>query len=85
MKKKILALVAFMMFVTYGFSQFEVKINPIGLLFGQIPLSAEYIINDNMGAEVTAGYYFKSYGDFTDATNSSGFVANALFKYYFNL
>ena len=83
MRKKILTLVSFMVFATYGFSQIEVKINPIGLLFGQIPLSAEYIINDNMGAEITAGYYFKSFGDFTETTNSSGFVTNVLFKYYF--
>jgi len=83
MKKKILTIVAFMLFVTYGFSQIEVKINPIGLLFGQIPLSAEYIINDNIGAEVTAGYYFNNFGDFTETTDSKGFVTNVLFKYYF--
>ena len=84
MKQKLSLLVLAIIFATNGFSQVEVKFNPIGALFGQIPVSVEYILNDNMGAEATFGYYYKKVGDFNDVTKSSGFVTNGLFKYYFN-
>lgn len=84
MKKKILTLSTFMLIAAYGFAQIEVKLNPIGLLFGQIPISGEYLINDDMGAEVTVGYYFKKESGFNDVSKSSGLVSNVLFKYYFN-
>lgn len=73
-----------MLFASYGFSQIEVKTNPIALLFGQIPLSVEYIINENIGAEATIGYYFSNNPSFTETISSSGFTTNFLFKYYFN-
>ncbi|MCF6365170.1 MAG: DUF3575 domain-containing protein [Bacteroidales bacterium] len=76
MKKKLMILGAFMMLATMGFSQFEVKINPISALFGSIPISAEYIVSDNIGAEVAIGYRF---GD-----NTSGLNSKVLFKYYFS-
>lgn len=65
---------AFMMFATYGFSQFEVKVNPISALFGTIPLGLEYVIIDNIGAEVTVGYRF--------GEGTSGLNSKVLFKYY---
>jgi len=84
MKQKLILMVVALTFATNGFSQFEIKFNPIGALFGQIPLSAEYILNDNMGVELTVGYYFKKEGDFQNVSKSSGLVTNGLFKYYFN-
>lgn len=76
MKKKLLIIGVFMMLATYGFSQFEIKINPISALFGTIPISAEYVITDNIGAEAAIGYRFSD--------NTSGFNGKALFKYYFS-
>jgi len=62
---------------------FELKTNPIGAIFGTIPLSVEYVINDNIGIEATLGYYFKKDNTFSDVDKSSGLVLNGLFKYYF--
>ncbi len=85
MKKRIiLVLATFVMFVTNIFSQFELKIDPIFALFGMIPISAEYVIKENIGIEATASYYFKKDNTFSDATKSSGLVTNGLFKFYFS-
>jgi hypothetical protein len=84
MKQKLFLLAMLIVFATNGFSQIEVKFNPIGALFGQIPLSTEYILNDNMGIEATLGYYYKKTGDFQDVSKSSGLVTSGLFKYYFS-
>jgi len=84
MSKKILSLVVIMMVSTLGFSQVEVKINPISALFGQISVSAEYIVKENIGAEATLGYYFKADESFGETSKSSGIVTNFLFKYYFS-
>lgn len=81
---KVLTLGVFMLAATFGFAQhFEVKVNPIGLIFGSIPVSAEYVINDNMGIEATLAYAY-SKGDYFEGTSSaSGLVTAGLFKYYF--
>jgi len=71
-----------MMIATLGFSQFEIKTNPIGLLFGQIPLSAEYIITDNIGAEISGGFNYGT-SNLMDATYT-GIISVASFKYYFS-
>ncbi len=86
MKKKFMILGAFMMFATMGFSQFEVKVNPIGLLWGNMDLSGEYILNDNMGAEAEFAYYFKQddlFGASVTSSKSSRFVGILSYKYYF--
>ncbi|MDF1549208.1 MAG: DUF3575 domain-containing protein [Bacteroidales bacterium] len=84
MKMKVLTLGVFMLVATFGFAQhFEAKLNPIGLIFGSIPVSAEYVINDNMGIEATLAYSF-SKGDYYDNTSkASGIVVAGLYKYYF--
>ncbi len=66
------------------FSQLELKLEPINLLFGQIPISIEYILTDNMGVEGTIGYSFQKDRNFENAETSTGLVINGLFKYYFN-
>lgn len=79
MKKKILSIGVFMIIVTYGFSQFEIKTNPISMLvFGSVPVSAEYVINDNIGTEVTFSYLYQFFGE-----EINGFSGKALLKYYF--
>ena len=54
MKKKIFSTIAVaLFFATVTFAQVEVKVNPIGLLFGGVSVSGEYILSDNMGVELT--------------------------------
>ncbi len=84
MKKKLIVLGAFMMIATFSFSQFEVKFNPIGAMFGQIPVAAEYVLNDNMGVEATFGYYFKQDALYSSDTKSSRFTTVLSYKYYFS-
>jgi hypothetical protein len=81
MKKKLLTLAFFMMMAFYGFSQLELKVDPINALFGQIPVSLEYVITPNIGAEAWVGYSFGK--DKNYDTKTSGVVINGLFKYYF--
>ena len=83
MKKKLYTTVVFMMLITTTFAQFELKIDPVSALFGVIPISGEYVIKDNIGIEGTIDYYFKKDNTFSDATKSSGFITNGLFKFYF--
>lgn len=84
MKMKVLAIGVFMLVAKLGFAQhFEIKTNPIGLLFNSIPLSAEYVINENIGVEATVAYSY-SKGDYFEGTSkASGLVTAGLFKYYF--
>jgi hypothetical protein len=84
MKKKLLTLVMFMMVAFYSFSQFELKFEPISLIFGQVPLSAEYVISKSVGIEGTVGYSFGKDKNFSTSSNSQGLVVNGLFKFYFN-
>ena len=67
----------------YGFSQLEVKTNPISLLFNTIPLSIEYIITDNIGFEATAGYYYGHDDACATGTKWTGLNSNLNFKFYF--
>jgi len=67
----------------YGFSQLEVKTNPISILFNTVPLSIEYIITDNIGLEATAGYYFRNDDVFATGTSWSGLKTNLNFKFPF--
>lgn len=84
MKKVILILTAVLVIPFLGKAQhLELKTNPIGAIFGQIPLSVEYVMNDNIGIEATMAYSYQK-GDVFDGTSSaSGFVVSGLFKYYF--
>ena len=81
MKKKLLTLGLFMMIAFYSFSQFELKIDPINALFGQIPVSAEYVVAPHIGIEASVGYNFGK--DKNYDTKTSGLVVVGSFKYYF--
>ena len=89
MKKLVLILGFVLLIVSVGMAQkstpaIEVKTNPIGAIFGTVPLSLEYLVNDDIGLEATVGYSY-SRGDFFDNTSSaSGLVAAGLFKFYFS-
>ena len=65
----------------------EVKINPIGALFGNIALSGEYFVSDNFGAELTLGLITGSYGAGDIGSfeaKKSGFGVMGMGKYYFS-
>jgi len=84
MKMKFLAIGVFMLLAKFSFAQnFEVKVNPIGLIFGTIPVSAEYVLNENMGVELTAEYNYNKGSYFDGTTKASGIVVAGLYKYYF--
>ncbi|MBY5959334.1 DUF3575 domain-containing protein [Membranicola marinus] len=70
-------------FVSGLFAQTDVTINPIGLLFSNIGISAERPISDNFGLEGTANFSFSPYNVFGDDFSSNGFGLRALGKYYF--
>lgn len=61
-------------------AQFEIKTNPLGLIFGSIPLSAEYVLKPNIGLELTGSYTKVSLG----SIDWSGTKATFQFKYYFS-
>ncbi len=85
MKKVILILtVALTVAISSKAQHIELKTNPIGLLFSTVPVSLEYVVNDDIGLEATAAYSY-SKGDFFEGTSeASGLVLAGLFKYYFN-
>jgi hypothetical protein len=84
--KKATIIVAILVFSAFaGNAQhLELKTNPIGLLFNTVPVSLEYVVNDDIGLEATASYSYST-GDFFEGTSSaSGLVMSGLFKYYFS-
>lgn len=85
MKKLILlALCAFAISSTSS-AQIELKINPIGLLFNSPDLSAEYIVNEDIGVEFGIGLeYGETNGVLTEGLKKSGFSVFVAGKYYFS-
>jgi len=65
----------------------EVKINPIGVLFGNIAVSGEYYVSENFGAELTVGIVTGRYGLADVGTfeaKKSGFGVMGMGRYYFS-
>lgn len=63
----------------------EVKINPIGALFGNFDLSGEYFVSESFGAELSLGLVTGGGpSDDTFDTKRSGFGVMGMGKYYFN-
>ena len=52
MKFAKLVAIAFLFIVSKLSAQTELKVNPLGLLFGSPDISAEFRLNDNMGLEL---------------------------------
>ncbi|MBL7826520.1 MAG: DUF3575 domain-containing protein [Saprospiraceae bacterium] len=63
-------------------AQTEVKINPLGLLFGSPDVSAEFRLSNSAGLEPFVGFTSKNWagGDLKYTAVNAG----AAFKYYFN-
>lgn len=81
--------------IAFGFTnaqgKFEAKINPLGALFGKPDISAEYLVADSFGVELSAGIAFGKTGasvtstlGTTEKATQSGFGAKLTAKYYFN-
>ena len=82
MKFAKLVAVASLFIVSRLSAQTEVKINPLGLLFGSPDVSAEFRLNDNMGLEPFIGYTSRKFA--AGAVRISAVNAGGSFKYYFN-
>ncbi len=64
-------------------AQVDVQINPVGILFRSIDLTAEFPVSEDFGVEGALGYDFQSYKiDDLDYKNN-GFGVRAIGKYYF--
>lgn len=89
MKKIILAVFAvFILGNANAQKKFEIKLNPIGALYGRPYVAGEYIVNDNFGVELNLGIAFgtdpfaqKNNGQ---KVNQSGFSAKVTGRFYFN-
>lgn len=88
--KKILLLCAFVLSAGLAKAQIDATVNPVGLIFGYISLSGEYVINDNMGVELGVRFVNRkrSFGitigdDTSSDVTEKGFGAGLTYKYYF--
>jgi hypothetical protein len=89
MKKIVLIAIAMFAFTLANAQQIEVKINPIGALFGSPDVSAEYLVNETFGAELTLSAEMGKYssvtiGDTESEIRKSGFGVMGAGKYYFS-
>jgi len=66
-------------------AQIDVTINPIGILWGDLNLAGEYIVQENFGVELQAGYNSRSVDiNGEEAWKFSGVPISLLGKYYFS-
>ena len=85
MKKHFLLAFFALIFLGTANAQIELKINPLGLLFGSPDFSAEYIVNEDIGVEFGLGLDFGTFGnELTGKGKKSGFNIFAAGKYYFS-
>lgn len=86
----ILTLTTIFLFSTITNAQFEVKGNPIGLVWGSPNIALEYVVSDKLGIEVTPSFL---YGSVAGAALSAadpfdqkfrGYRLRLALKYYFN-
>ncbi|HMX39287.1 MAG TPA: DUF3575 domain-containing protein [Saprospiraceae bacterium] len=61
-------------------AQVDVTLNPIGLLFGDFSIGADFILTDNFSIEPQVGFGSKSISDI----KGSNLGVSAVGKYYFN-
>ena len=83
MKKLLLTLCLVGAFIFSSNAQIDLKINPLGLLFGSPDLSGEYLVSEDFGVELSAGILFGKV--LTSELNKSGYSIRLSGKYYFNI
>lgn len=83
MKKCLLLLFLVVAAAATSNAQVDVQLNPIGILFRSIDLSAEFGVSEDFGIEGALGYDFQNYNfdDIEYRNNAVGF--RAIGKYYF--
>ncbi len=65
-------------------AQMDVQLNPVGILFNSVDLSAEFGVSPDFGIEGNLGYDFQNY-DFDDVQyKNNAFGVRAIGKYYFS-
>lgn len=70
--------------VQSSFAQMEIKVSPLGLLFGSFKFQYEYGISENMGIELTPRIRFGTQKIAGVKYSQSGFGLGANYRYYFN-
>ena len=65
-------------------AQTELKINPLGILFSNPELSAEFAVNEHIGIEPSFGISYLKLTIDNDVFKSSGFSYGVNGKYYFS-
>lgn len=84
MKKLIIACFAIFALGTTAKAQTDVSINPIGLLFNSVTVTAEFGLSEDIGIEGGLNYNFNKYDIGDEEWKNSGFGVTAIGKYYFN-
>lgn len=82
--RKLLFLFCGLILTTTLSAQLEVKVNPLGLLFGNFNALVEKGINDNFGVEGQIGLVLRNSDAFGNDFNYNAFNIGAAGKYYFN-
>ena len=82
--KKLLTLIAAVFTLSTAWSQTELKINPIGALFSNPDLSAEFGVADNIGIEPYIGASWYKIAVDNNDYKSKGFGYGVNGKYYFS-
>ncbi len=82
---KHLTLVVLALFLSVSaYSQVELKVNPIGLLFGSYNLLAEFPASESFGIEGKVGYFSRNEDFSSEEWTYGAFNLEAAGKYYFN-
>ncbi len=85
---KILSLAVAFFTLAVANAQIEAKINPIGAVSGKPDVSAEYIVSDNFGVELSVGVAFGKVAgvsyEGSEKPTQSGFGVKLAGKYYFS-
>ena len=82
--KNVLAICLLMgLFAPKAFTQVELKINPIGILFNNPDVAAEFLIAENFGVEGKVGVRWYKVNDGFDEYKANGFNIIGSGKYYF--
>lgn len=83
MKTKLLTLF-FACFFATSYAQIDLKINPIGALFGSPDVTADFVLNDKFSVEGGLGVDFGNFKINDIKYKRSGFSLLAVGKHYFN-
>lgn len=80
--KKLFFAALFALFTQAAWAQTEIKINPVGLLFQDYSLSAEFGVNPNFGIEPVIGFWNPA--NLENDASYKAFRTRLIGKYYFN-